>query len=32
MVIMHFSYVFVVLSILIGVRVVAVINTVNNDK
>ncbi|CAH3151087.1 unnamed protein product [Porites lobata] len=28
---MHFSYVFVVLSVLTGVRVTAVINTVNND-
>ena len=32
MVITHFSYVFVVLSVLTGVRVTAVINTVNNDS
>ena len=32
MVITHFSYVFVVLSVLTGVRVTAVINTVNNDR
>ena len=32
MVITHFSYVFVVLSVLTDVRVTAVINTVNNDS